>query len=391
MEKNNKCYKQVKEHGAPNPPPLNAHKQLKFRDLECRSRKEKIKSTENMPKTCKHHCTTNKHQRRQDHHCDHKKHSCKDRESPVYHEQHFHRAHNSFSKKCSNGNYQPAQNQQCQQQSKLKVEREPSPIYTPKQPIRPVYFPNDSKKQKAVIEKGCGDRLLYKNLSFEAYPSSKSEHGEGEGGGNVKEPPLRLSHQKQKKDSFDHLKAAKAHCQAVGERFQKFAPCSKCSSSNDSKSKPSGVTVISAKSGDDLRAAVRSQIEVQEALNAFTLEVKNKREEVHPDEKSFSAKPKKSRRAAPDTKTEKTVVPTAGSHQLSILTPDDLELLNLSDSSGEVTKILEPVIRNIQRMYLNTLKDEMTLMEYLAKVPTLIRKAYKQQTDGKEQNSPTEC
>ncbi|XP_043645605.1 uncharacterized protein LOC122614921 isoform X2 [Drosophila teissieri] len=384
MEKNNKCCKQLKEPGAPNPP-------LKFRDLECRSRKEKIKSTENVPKSCKHHCTTNKHQRRQDHHCDHKKHSCKDRESPVNHEQHFHRAQNSFAKKSSNGNYQQTQNQQCQQQSKLKVERQPSPVCTPKQPIRPVYFPNDSKKQKAAIEKGCGDLLLYRNLSFEAYPSSKSEHGEGEGG-NVKETPLRLSHQKQKKDSFDHLKAAKAHCQAVGERFLKFAPCSKCSSSNDSKpSKPSGATVISAKSGDDLRAAVRSQIEVQEALNAFTLEVKNKREEVPPEEKTSSGKPKKSRKTTSDTITEKTVVPTAGSPPLSIPTPDDLELVNLSDSTSEVAKILDPVIRNIQRMYLNTLKDEMTLMEYLAKVPTLITKAYKQPTDEKEQNSPTEC
>ncbi|XP_026837017.1 uncharacterized protein LOC6549262 [Drosophila erecta] len=379
MDKNNKCCKQHKDHGAPNPPPLNAQKQIKCRDLECRSRKERIKSTENMPKFCKHYCTTHKHQKRQENHCDHKKHSCKDHESPFNHEQRFHRAQNSFSKNYSNVNYQPDQNQQ---QSKLKVERQP------KQPIRPVSLLNDSKKQRPVIEKGGGDCLLYKNLSFEAHPSSKSEHVEEEGG-NVKEPPLRFSHQKQKKD---YLEAAKAHCQAVGERFQrKFPPCSKGTSSNESKSKPSRVTVISAKSGDDLRAAVRSQIEVQEALSAFALEVKDKREEVPPEEKS-SGVPKKSRRITSETITEKTVVPTVGNSLLSILTPDDLELVNLSDSSNEVavTKILDPVMRNIQRMYLNTLKDEMILMEYLAKVPTLIKKVYKQPTEEKEQKTPTE-
>ncbi|EDW55673.1 GM17058 [Drosophila sechellia] len=333
------------------------HKELKLRDQKYHYRKERMKSTENEPKSYKHNYTTNQNQIREDYHCDHKTHSCEDRKSPLSHE---HRAQYSFSKKCFNVNYHPAQNQ-----------------------------------QKPVIEHSCGDYLLYKNLNYEPDPSSKSEHCGVEGGCN-NITPLRLNHhQKQKKDFFDYLNAAKAHCQAASERFQnKFPSCSKCSSSNESQSKPSSITVISAKSGDDLRAAVRSQIEVQEALNSFTLEVKDKREEV-PSEEKRSNKPKKSRKITSHTQAEK-VDSTAEKAQSGTPRVDDLELVDLSDSPidvairkvdviyspsyADINKVIDPVIRNVQRMYLNTLKDEMSLIEYLVTVPELIKKAYRAST-----------
>ncbi|XP_033151292.1 uncharacterized protein LOC117135255 [Drosophila mauritiana] len=417
MENNNKCCKHFKDHGASNPPQFKEHKELKLRDQKYHYRKERMKSTENVPKSYKHNYTTNQNQIRQDYHCDHKNHSCEDRKSPLSHE---HRAQYSFSKKCFNVNYHPAQNQQWKRQSKFKVMMEPSSNYTPKHPIDPAYILNDGKRQKPVIEHSCGDYLLYKNLNYEPDPSSKSEHCGVEGGCN-NITPLRLNHhQKQKKDSFDYLNAAKAHCQAASERFQnKFPSCSKCSSSNESQSKPSSITVISAKSGDDLRAAVRSQIEVQEALNAFTLEVKDKREEVQSEEKR-SNKPKKSRKITSHTQAEK-VDSTAEKAQSGTPRVDDLELVDLSDSPidvaiskvdasdspsdaairkvdviyspsyADINKVIDPVIRNVQRMYLNTLKDEMSLIEYLVTVPELIKKAYKRPLAEKEQQITREC
>eukprot|EP00099_Drosophila_melanogaster_P025061 NP_724136.3 uncharacterized protein Dmel_CG31752 [Drosophila melanogaster] len=410
MEKKNKCCKHFKDHGAQKPSQLNEHKEHKLRD---HYRKERMKSSENVQKSYKHNYTTNQNQIRQDYYCDH---SWEDRESPSNHEDH---AQYLFSKKCFNVNYHPAQNEKWKHQSKLKVMMQPSSNYTPKQAIVPAYLLNDRKRQKPVIEHSCGDYLLYKNQNYEADPSSKSEQCEVEGGYNNITPHRLNHHQKQKKDS-DLLNAAKAHCQAAAERFQnKFPSCSKCSSSNESQSKPSRITVISAKSGDDLRAAVRSQIEVQEALNAFTLEVKDKREEV-PSEEERSTKPKKSKQITSHTQAEK-VDPTAECAQLDTLGVDDLELVDLSgspsdaaitnvdvsDSPGDaaitkmdlrdsptdadINKVIDPVIRNIQRMYLNTLKDEMSLMEYLVTVPELIKKAFKRPLAEKEQKITREC
>lgn len=81
---------------------LNEHKEHKLRD---HYRKERMKSSENVPKSYKHNYTTNQNQIRQDYYCDH---SWEDRESPSNHEHH---AQYLFSKKCFNVNYHPAQNE----------------------------------------------------------------------------------------------------------------------------------------------------------------------------------------------------------------------------------------------------------------------------------------
>ncbi|XP_041675717.1 uncharacterized protein LOC108107177 [Drosophila eugracilis] len=250
------------------------------------------------------------------------------------------------------------------------MEPELSPRYSPKLRNYGDHLSHSTRKQERQEEKGGEDFILYKNLTFGEPPSSKSEHGGDDG--NKQKTTFQSNHQNHKKDSKNYLEAAKAQCHAAGERFQRqLVHSSESSSSKNTKSKLSKVTVISAKSGDDLRAAVRLQIEEQEALHKLSMMEKRRKEEVEPDGKNINQKL--------DPKPEDVLKPHLNS--------DDLQHIDCSISSDDLvcTKVIEPMMRKIQRMYLYTLKEEMSLMDYLGTVPKLVRDIYKQEPAEKDE------
>jgi len=190
----------------------------------------------------------------------------------------------------------------------------------------------------------------------------------------------------QKIESHNCCETAKTHCQAVGDQFQRqFVPSSEGSSSKGSKSKRSKITVISAKSGDDLRAAVRSQIELQEAMEEFKLEVRNKPPEPLSDDKT-SPHPKRIQSPKSDQVIED-VIAIAMEPRSSNALSDLLQHEDLTASPDKLvsTKVIDPMIRRIQRMYLNTLQEEMQLLEHLGTIPKLVNDVYKRDPAEEEQ------
>ncbi|XP_052854550.1 uncharacterized protein LOC128263510 [Drosophila gunungcola] len=318
------------------------------KDIDYRSRHERSSPPKNKSQVCN---QAGKFHTRQDNHRDYIKCQFQDHQCP--HGQRHYRAQEPLTSNYCHGDC--PQSHQYQSISVLILE-----------------------SRNRELKKNGGDCLLYKNSTFGAPPSSKSEHGDGEVGEN--RPTTRCSHQQHKKESHNYLKEARAHYQAVGGTFQKQFPFSSDeSTSKGSKSKPSQATVISAKSGDDLRAAVRSQIEMQEALDDLALEMKAKKEDSN-------AKSGKSRVPNPDPQTEE-VVAVVGDHHSNTVEPDVLDVVDFSVSADDIVsaKVIDPMIRKIQRMYLNTLKEEMHLMEYLEKVPKLVSEVYKREAAEKEQ------
>jgi len=261
---------------------------------------------------------------------------------------------------------------------------EHSPRHSPKPYNSHFPFGRSTRNQTPVNEKGGGDCLLYKNLTFGAPPSSKSDDGGGDKGVKKHSPKCKSPHQKI--ESHNCCEAAKTHCQAVGDQFQRqFVPSSEGSSSKGSKSKRSKITVISAKSGDDLRAAVRSQIELQEAMEEFKLEVRNKPPEPLSDDKT-SPHPKRIQSSKSDQVIED-VVAIAMEPRSSNALSDLLQHEDLTASPDKLvsTKVIDPMIRRIQRMYLNTLQEEMQLLEHLGTIPKLVNDVYKRDPAEEEQ------
>ncbi|XP_017116539.1 uncharacterized protein LOC108138703 isoform X2 [Drosophila elegans] len=329
------------------------------KDIDYRSRHERSSPPKNKSQVCK---QAGKFQTRQDIHRDYIKCQCQDHQCP--HGQRHYRAQERLTSNYCHGDCP----QSHQYQSNPRIVNESSPRYSPNPLNSKVHFTRNTQNQESRIEKNGEDCLLYKNSTFGALPSSKSEHGDGEVGEN--RPTNRCSHQHHKKDSNSYLKNG---------TFQKQFPFSSDeSTSKGSKSKPSQATVISAKSGDDLRAAVRSQIEMQEALDDLALEMKAKKE--------GNAKSVKSRVPNSDPQTEE-VVAVVGDHHSNTVDPDELDVVDFSVSADDIVsaKVIDPMIRKIQRMYLNTLKEEMHLMEYLEKVPKLVSEVYKREAAEKEQ------
>ncbi|XP_016963288.3 uncharacterized protein LOC108033463 [Drosophila biarmipes] len=397
MYNNNKYRMHLEDHfyGSKNQSPLNEKKEdgHAHKDVECRLRRERI----NSPEICRKPYSSEKYLGRQDKYRDYKKCAC---ENPhcSYEQRPQRLNHDPLCSKYYHGNHRhkydeksqdsqphqlPYQQNARQQWSPNRVDQR-SPRYSPKPYNSRSPFGYSTRKQEPFHEKGGGDCLIYKNLAFGAHPSSKSEDGGGDRGVREHSPQCKSQHQKG--ESHNSIEAAKAHCQAIGDRFRRqFAPSSESSSSRDSKSKPSKVTVISAKSGDDLRAAVRSQIELQEALDGFKLEVRDKQEESGSDGET-SAKPKKIQAPKSEPLIEEAVaiaVEPLSDRALS----DDLQLQDLTVSSEDLvsTKVIEPVIWRIQHLYLNTLKEEMKLIEYLGTVPKLVNDVYKRETPENEQ------
>ncbi|XP_030383744.1 uncharacterized protein LOC115631194 [Scaptodrosophila lebanonensis] len=276
-----------------------------------------------------------------------------------------------------------------------------------------------------------GDNLLYSNKNFHQHNSN--ERAEQMGCGN--DDPSR-SHEKHQhnclhkcpKTSYSFLESAREHLKNADARFNAKFPLplndssllysDSDSTSGSKKTRKSTHTVISAKSGEDLRTMVRSQINMQQEIKKSITQLtdltdrlvlkessmdsdmtlsslrlptindpnalrKDKREILlHTqrlcDERNTPELPRpKSAPKTTNTKTYDKATHSKNKARKDVLPLVQTEGLSLTVDDLVSSKVITPMVRKIQRMYLNNLREEMALMEDLERVPQLVSEVYK--------------
>lgn len=194
------------------------------------------------------------------------------------------------------------------------------------------------------------------------------------------------------------LASARKQCEQMNQRFcSKYASKDHESSNSDSSTFPSQKTVISGKSGEELRSMVRSQIEMQELIRRSITNMTERKDNTVLDTKPTLKLP--SLNLSDTSSTTKT---NPGMANKSSTTSQSELLITKADVSTDVnigklnkprfsvsaedmisSKVISPMIRRIQRMYLNNLKEEMSLIEELERVPCQVSEVYQSADDVK--------
>ncbi|EDW64077.2 putative uncharacterized protein DDB_G0274435 [Drosophila virilis] len=240
-------------------------------------------------------------------------------------------------------------------------------------------LPPSNKASMLDRDGAGGDRLLYRNSNF----GKESSRGRSE---NSEDP---LFNPVEVKESSSMLQSAREHCRKTKAHFNaKYADKNDPGTDSDSKcdSDNSLKTVITTKSGENLRTVVRSQIEMQELLHQSI----NKMTEMT-DRLVLSTN-------------SRLILPSLGLSGESECSLIQKNTPNLSKSPANPqkdvrgsagwapgtrsenplcleelvsTKVIAPMMRRVQRMYLNNLQEEMKLMEELERVPCQVSDLYK--------------
>lgn len=267
-----------------------------------------------------------------------------------------------------------------------------------------------------------GDRMIYKNANFGRSSSKDDKLSYGfppppEPMKQRREPePMKQQREpeRQQKKHMERgcqamvpeavkstnalLASARKQCEEMNLRFcSKFASKESQSSPSESSTIPSGKTVISGKSGEELRAIVRSQIEMQEFIRKSITNVEQLNDKVVMDSKPKLKLP--SLHLSDLSSSNKMDKSSSTSHSELMLTKAITkaeEVLATADGNTDKSnkprfsvsaedmissKVISPMIRRIQRMYLNNLKEEMSLIEELERVPLEVSKVYQSADD----------
>ncbi|KAH8271821.1 hypothetical protein KR044_007048 [Drosophila immigrans] len=232
---------------------------------------------------------------------------------------------------------------------------------------------NKSKGSKPTAEGANGDRLLYKNSTFGLDLSASDSDSDTTVKTtklvkNVKNTSQNKLHLEDK-DSSPLVKSAREQCKKMNDRFK-----TKCFQddllSSDCESRK---TTISCKSADNLRTVVCSQIKIQEIIDETTRKLnkaqgkrynKLKSMELSNSSEDLQEVYKKVSRSKPKTVEQ----PKLGS-TLDILSDD----------------VVSPLVRKVQRMYLKTLNEEMSLLEDLEQLPVKCNKVFQPTTEDEEE------
>lgn len=220
-----------------------------------------------------------------------------------------------------------------------------------------------------------GDRLLYRNSNF----GKESSRGRSE---NSEDP---LFNPTEVKESSSMLQSARERCRKTKAHFNaKYAD--KNEPGTDSDSANSLKTVITTKSGENLRTVVRSQIEMQELLHQSINKMTEMTDRLVLSTNSRLILPslglsgesecsliqqKTSNPSKSPANPQKDVRVSAG------LVPGAKSENPLCLEELVSTKVIAPMMRRVQRMYLNNLQEEMKLMEELERVPCQVSDLYK--------------
>ncbi|XP_017029412.1 uncharacterized protein [Drosophila kikkawai] len=242
----------------------------------------------------------------------------------------------------------------------------------------------DTEPERA---EGGADCLVYKNPGYREPTSDRAED-------DLQDPvPVYEYNHKQyqvKDPPHKDYEKARSHCAATDKLFRHKYGFLSDDSGTSKKSKPSQNTVISAKSGKDIRSLIRSQIHLQQALDHSLTHVDRgtpPREVYLGDDKKENDKM---------SGLEKVTSPTMNKLRTPKRLPEDIDMVitepeldkfspidpksdMFSVSADDVvsSRVIDPMIRKIQKMYLNTLREEMSIMEYLGKVPRMVSDVYR--------------
>lgn len=223
-------------------------------------------------------------------------------------------------------------------------------------------LPSLPSEDKPDREGADGDRLLYKNSKFgkdSAYiHSDHSDHSE-----QLLSIPQDHSEARKLKTSTSMLESTRERCRLATAQFNaKYG-------ATESLSSKSARTVITTKSGENLRCVVQSEIEMQERMEKSMSKVM-----VLP-----SLGLSEETDCAPVEDEEKFDIPKSVSKDNSVSMPANADNRDFDFSVEDIvnTKVIAPMMRRVQRMYLNNLQEEMKLMEDLERVPCMVGEVYR--------------
>ncbi|EDW11192.2 uncharacterized protein LOC6575745 [Drosophila mojavensis] len=219
-------------------------------------------------------------------------------------------------------------------------------------------LPSEDKPDRQGAD---GDCLLYKNSKFgkdSAYThSDHSDHSEQ----LLSIPP---DHSPRKlKTSTSMLESTRERCRLATAQFNaKYG-------ATDSPSSKSARTVITTKSGENLRSVVQSEIEMQERMEKSISKIMLLPSLGLSEETD----------CAPVEDEEKFKIPKSVSKDNSVPMPAPADNHNFDFSVEDIvsSKVIAPMMRRVQRMYLNNLQEEMKLMEDLERVPCMVGEVYR--------------
>ncbi|XP_041452037.1 transcriptional regulator DEF1-like [Drosophila obscura] len=135
-------------------------------------------------------------------------------------------------------------------------------------------------------------------------------------------------------------------------------------SGTESNCSSTTASVISAKSGDELRSMVREELKLQLALRGLSNMVK-KGEILDPEPSTCD------KSASNRSKSFKSKEKASTSACAALETGPQVDYSNDVDEIVKC-KVITPMIRKIQKTYLKNLRDEIDLVEYLERVPAAI-------------------
>ncbi|KAH8392250.1 hypothetical protein KR215_004088 [Drosophila sulfurigaster] len=221
--------------------------------------------------------------------------------------------------------------------------------YTPK--TRPIYNKKKDNKPSGVADEANVDRMLYKNSSFGLECSADSDTDI-----TMKTDKFRKKSEKtpqrniqlEDKDSSPLVQSAREHCKIMEERFKnKFLDDDLLSSDCESQR-----TTISGKSADHLRIMVCSQIKIQEIIDETTRKLNKAKEQRDKKLQSLERS---------DLSEDRKETPPK---------PTEQKIINGGSSLGGISiDMVSPLVRKVERMYLKTLNEQMSLMEDLEQLP----------------------
>ncbi|XP_017953744.1 uncharacterized protein LOC108649286 [Drosophila navojoa] len=221
-----------------------------------------------------------------------------------------------------------------------------------------------------------GDCLLYKNSKFgkdsACAHSDHSEHSEQLLAIPPDHSPMKL------RTSTSMLESTRERCRLATAQFNaKYGG----SDSPSSKSAKSAKTVISTKSGENLRSVVQSEIEMQVRLEKSISKIMMLPSLGLSEETD----------CAPVEAEEKSKIPKSVSKENCVSVPAAAAKHNLNFSLEDVvsTRVIAPMMRRVQRMYLNNLQEEMKLMEDLERVPCMVGELYRSSVESKKKPKNT--
>ncbi|XP_034101290.1 uncharacterized protein LOC117565986 [Drosophila albomicans] len=225
---------------------------------------------------------------------------------------------------------------------------------TPK--TRPIYNKKKDNKPIKVADEADVDRMLYKNSCFGLECSADSDSDitmKTDKFRKKSEKTPQLNMHLEDKDSSPLVKSAREHCKMMEERFK-----NKCLDddllSSDCESQK---TTISGKSADHLRTMVCSQIKIQEIIDETTRKLNKAKEQR--DKKLQSLE----RSDLSEDLQHISIKETPPK-------PTEQKIINGGNSLGGISvDMVSPLVRKVERMYLKTLNEQMSLMEDLEQLP----------------------